>query len=309
VGMQLIALGAWSISVCHPGAGDKTSLESSILHPAPQGDAADSQGTAESCWWRAAPTQASKACPPRRSGALLADWTPAFGNGTMAPAWINRWTDGDMSAKPRTPEETYGPALAIAQRALRDSVPGDLAQRAAVPYQELGSNHGRWEIPFFGALNYVYWPECQIERAQGGQNPDIATRIILLHYLLTADGSPLASRWIAFRVLPGGMGYEAAFQQRAGLRLAQSFGGDQQAFKDAGLRLGGEPLEFGDASLLFRALPRVWMAIVLYVEDDEFPASANILFDAAVSHYLPTEDLAVLGGLLSSRLVKAARTT
>jgi hypothetical protein len=51
------------------------------------------------------------------------------------------------------------------------------------------------------------------------------------------------------------------------------------------------------------------MAIVMYVEDDEFPASANVLFDAAASHYLPTEDLAVLGGLLASQLVKAARST
>ena len=214
-----------------------------------------------------------------------------------------------MSAKPRTSEETYGPALAMAQRALRDSVPVDLARRAAVPYKVLGSNRGRWEIPFFGTTHYVYWPDGDIELAQGGQNPDIASRIILLHYLLTADGSPLACRWIAFRSLPGGMGYEAAFEQRAGLRLAGTFGGDQKTLKDAGRRLGGEPLEFGDASLLFRALPRVWMAIVLYVEDDEFAASANVLFDAAASNYLPTEDLAVLGGLLASRLVKAARTT
>lgn len=307
--MQLFAPGTWRHSASHPAAGDKTSLESSILHPAPLGNAADAQATAESCWWRAVPTHASKVCLPRRSGALFVDWTPAFGNGTMAPPWRNRWTDGDMSAKPRTPEETYGPALAIAQRALRDSVPGDVAHRAAVPYQDLGSNRGRWEIPFLGTIYYVYWPECEMEGAQSGQKPDVATRIILLHYLLTADGSPLASRWIAFRVLPGGMGYEAAFQQRAGLRLAQSFGGDKQAFKDAGHRLGGEPLEFGDASLLFRVLPRVWMAIVLYVEDDEFPASANVLFDAAASHYLPTEDLAVLGGLLTGRLVKAARTS
>jgi hypothetical protein len=214
-----------------------------------------------------------------------------------------------MSTKPRTPEETYGPALAIAQRALRDSEPVDLAQRAAVPYQVLGSNRGRWEIPFFGTIYYVYFPDGEIQQAHGGQNPDIATRIILLHYLLTADGTPLASRWIAFRTLPGGMGYDAAFQQRAGLRLARAFGGDQKGLKEAGLGLGGEPLEFGDASLLFRALPRVWMAIVLHVEDDEFPANANVLFDAAASHYLPTEDLAVLGGLLASRLVKAARSS
>ncbi|MEJ2208321.1 MAG: DUF3786 domain-containing protein [Anaerolineae bacterium] len=77
-------------------------------------------------------------------------------------------------------------------------------------------------------------------------------------------------------------------------------------FQAAARAMGAESLSFGDASFLFRALPRLWMAVVLYVADDEFPASANVLFDASASHYLPTEDMAVLGGLLASRLIKAA---
>ena len=65
-------------------------------------------------------------------------------------------------------------------------------------------------------------------------------------------------------------------------------------------------MSFGDASFLFRVLPRLWMAVVLYLADDEFGASANVLFDGAADHYLPTEDLAVLGGMLSSRLIRIA---
>jgi len=52
----------------------------------------------------------------------------------------------------------------------------------------------------------------------------------------------------------------------------------------------------------------VWLAVVLYVADEEFPASANVLFDAAAAHYLETEDLAVLGGMLAGRLTQAAKT-
>jgi hypothetical protein len=136
---------------------------------------------------------------------------------------------------------------------------------------------------------------------------DIATRIILLHYLLTADGTPLTSKWIAFRSLPGGLGYDAAFQGRASLRLAHAFGTDRAAFETAARAFGGEQLDFGDASFLFRLLPRVWLAVVLHLADEEFPANANILFDATASHYLPTEDLAVLGGMLASRLIKVVQ--
>ncbi|HSJ53380.1 MAG TPA: DUF3786 domain-containing protein, partial [Anaerolineae bacterium] len=122
----------------------------------------------------------------------------------------------------------------------------------------------------------------------------------------TADGTATADRWIAFRNLPGGLGYDAAFQARANLRLARAFGSERAAFEAAARSLKGESLSFGDASFLFRMLPRLWLAVVLYLADDEFPANANVLFDAAASHYLPTEDLAVLGGLLAGRLIRVA---
>jgi hypothetical protein len=130
----------------------------------------------------------------------------------------------------------------------------------------------------------------------------------MMHYLLTADGTPLGADWIAFRNLPGGLGYDGAFQGRASLRLAHAFGTDLSGFEKAARALGGERLSFGDASFSFRLLPRVWLAAVLHLADEEFSATANVLFDAAASHYLPTEDLAVLGGILASQLIKAART-
>jgi len=40
-------------------------------------------------------------------------------------------------------------------------------------------------------------------------------------------------------------------------------------------------------------------------EKGEFPASANVLFDESASHFLPTEDLAVLAEITTSRLKEA----
>ncbi len=213
-----------------------------------------------------------------------------------------------MDRKPRTPEETYGPALHKAQQAFPTLEPADAAARAAVVYEPLEPVRGRFTVPFFGTLYHVTWPEGQVRPGAGdGQDADVATQILLLHYLLTADGTPLASKWIAFRNLPGGLGYDAAFQGRANRRLAGAFGRDRAAFQAAARSLGGEPLAFGDASFLFRALPRLWLATVLYLADEEFSATANVLFDASAPHYLPTEDLAVLGGMLAGRLIKAGR--
>jgi len=207
-----------------------------------------------------------------------------------------------MQPKPRSPEETYGPALEKAQQSFPNLDPLETAVRASVTYEQ-----GVFQVPFFGLRHNVYWPDSTIRRTAGQEEADIATRILILHYLLTADGTPLADKWIAFRSLPGGLGYDAAFQGRANLRLARAFGSNRQGFEAAAQSLGGERLDFGDASFSFRVLPRVWLAVVLYLADDEFPANANLLFDGAVSHYLPTEDLAVLGGMLAGRLIKAAR--
>ena len=214
-----------------------------------------------------------------------------------------------MDRKPRTPEETYGPALHKAQQGLPQINPHDTAVRAAVSYQETNADEGEFELSFFGMIYCVHWPSGEVARAGDGQEADIATRILLLHYLLTADGTPPADRWISFRELPGGLGYDAAFQGRANLRLARAFGRDVAAFEAAARTLSGERLSFGDASFLFRVLPRLWLAAVLYLADEEFSAHANVLFDASAAHYLPTEDLAVLGGLLTGRLIKAGRDT
>jgi hypothetical protein len=211
-----------------------------------------------------------------------------------------------MEAKLRTPEETYGPALERACQALPGLDPQQTARRAGVTFEPSGQDRGEFVVPFFGQLYRVQWPQGTARRATDGRPADIASRILLLHYLLEADGTPMASKWIAFRNLPGGLGYQAAFEGRANRRLARAFGNDRPGFEAAARAVGAEPLAFGDASFLFRVLPRLWMAVVLYVADEEFPASANVLFDASASHYLPTEDMAVLGGLLASRLIKAA---
>jgi hypothetical protein len=207
--------------------------------------------------------------------------------------------------KPRTPEETYGPALDKAVRDLQTLDPWLVALRSDTRYTRLTESSSQIEVRFWGRDYVVRYPDISVEEVDTGQEPPIATRILILHYLLNADGTPLADAWAAFRELPGGRVYDAAFRRRANLRLAQAFGHDLDSFVAAAESLGGTRLNYGDASFLFPMFPRLRLAAVLYLAGEEFPASANVLFDAAASHYLPTEDLAVLGGMLAGRLIKA----
>jgi hypothetical protein len=44
---------------------------------------------------------------------------------------------------------------------------------------------------------------------------------------------------------------------------------------------------------------------VLHGGDEEFPAAANILFRDEIVNFLPLEDVAVLAGLIATRLAKS----
>ena len=206
----------------------------------------------------------------------------------------------------KMPEKTYGLALEKAKQDLRGCDPMMAAALSGATYEKLRASRGRFRLKFWEEEYVIDYPEALVREEKSGQEPSIFIQILILHYLINADGTPSADKWISFRELPGGRGFDPAFQQRASQPLARAFGHDAEGFIKAAEALGGERLTFGSVSFLFRIFPRQWVAVVLDLADEEFPAWVNILFDGAASHYLPTEDWAVVGELLSSRLCQAA---
>ncbi len=160
------------------------------------------------------------------------------------------------------------------------------------------------QIELWGKPYSLTHPELVARDATGAQ-ASADKQALLLMYLHTADGTPPApaGKWLAYRELPGGMFYANAFHGYAELRLAQSFDGDVEKFRAAATRLKGNRLAFGDASFEFLALPRILVAAVYWLGDEDFPSNAGILFDAAASHYLPTDAVGGLGSQLVSRLI------
>ncbi len=127
--------------------------------------------------------------------------------------------------------------------------------------------------------------------------------VLLRHYLQAA---PVAQqgRLVKFEDLPGGQSYGKAFAQRAMQPIVEGFGKNPHALVDAGQRLGGKQSRFGDVSVEVETLRGIPLVYVLW-EESEFPATATVLFYESASSYLPTEDLAILGELISHRLLKA----
>lgn len=133
---------------------------------------------------------------------------------------------------------------------------------------------------------------------EDGSRASRQLQILILHYLACADGTPLKGSWITFKELPGGHIYVEPYQKRIIKPLLKYFGSDPEKFREIALTLGGEPSSFGDVGVVMRSLPKVPIAFVFWKGDEEFPPSANILYDASAAHYLPTEDYALLPGLI-----------
>ena len=93
------------------------------------------------------------------------------------------------------------------------------------------------------------------------------------------------------------------FARRVTDPLERRFGNSAKGFRGAGLKLGGEPLDVGDGSFVVSVLPRVPLEFVFWEGDDEFPPKIQLLFDAAIDHYLSLEDIVVLGQLTTGRLI------
>jgi hypothetical protein len=72
-------------------------------------------------------------------------------------------------------------------------------------------------------------------------------------------------------------------------KLAERYGNDAEGFMEKGKELGGEMLDYGDASVRLYPLPKFPVTIILWEADDEFPARFDILLDSNSELQLPLD--------------------
>ena len=120
--------------------------------------------------------------------------------------------------------------------------------------------------------------------------------LLLLAYLVDAKNIDVTGRWISEKEIPGGSLFFAGPHKMPLDPIASRYGNDPGAFIERAVELGGKPLEYGDASAAFDALPRIPVAFVLWEADDEFPAEVTVMFDETVSKHIPVDVCLALVG-------------
>lgn len=159
-------------------------------------------------------------------------------------------------------------------------------------------------------------PEVEVVKHSDGSRLAPADALVVLHYLLTATGSPLVGKSVSFQELWGGRVYIDAFRRRAIQPWVQLVGrcgpaaaSARQTLAEGAASLGAAFGATGDLSLVVPIFPRLRLTYVYWEGDEELEPSGNILFDAGANDYLPTEDLAYVASVpiwRLGRIVQAA---
>ena len=129
-------------------------------------------------------------------------------------------------------------------------------------------------------------------------------KILILHYLVSARGTPSTNKLITYKQLPGGASYFPAFYQRAIKPVLNHFGRKPELLMATAAKLGGHKASYADVSVTINAFPRVPVTIGLWRGDDEVPPGGSIIFDSNISDYLSSEDVTVLCETIAWRLIK-----
>jgi hypothetical protein len=205
------------------------------------------------------------------------------------------------------PQQTnYEDAERMARDELTRLDPGRQAKRCGARIAESRHDRTVLELNFFNRPVRVVFPAGLVEDPASPDGVQVWERILLLHYFSGNTIPPSYSELISFAQAPSGGFYFEAYRRRTHEPIARAFGRRADLLIEAGERLGGKREDIGDAAVRLPVLPKVPVVAVIHAADDEFPAEAKLLFESTINAFFCTEDIAVLGGLVAGRLIKAA---
>lgn len=116
-------------------------------------------------------------------------------------------------------------------------------------------------------------------------------RLAVLWYMTSAKDIPATGRLIRPLDVKGGQRFFSGTHVLPLDHIEDRFARDKVAFLQRGLRFGAEIASYGDAAVRLYPLPRVPVTIILWLEDEEYPARATLFFDSTVDFQISLSDI------------------
>lgn len=196
----------------------------------------------------------------------------------------------------------YADACELAKQKLSSR---DIAQVCSYSgARRIGRGPGaRLELRYLNSPVYLHLPGCAFS-GPAASDVHIWDQILLLHYLANAHPAASGGRLISFKELKSAALYYRLFENRCIQPLVKAFGGQPAQLVERAMALGGQLLQAGDAAARLQVLPLISVICIVWQADDEFPASASMLFDSSIEQYLSAEDIVVLCQRMALKLLQ-----
>lgn len=155
---------------------------------------------------------------------------------------------------------------------------------------------GVYAIKAFG-VDFAVSPK---DRTISSENPQAALfldrykdffRLALLWYMTSAKDIPFTERLIRPLDVKGGQRFFTGTHVLPLDRIQEKYGRDKARFIERGIKFGADIAKFGDTAIRLYPLPRVPVTIILWIEDEEFPARASLFFDSTVDYQISLSDI------------------
>jgi hypothetical protein len=192
--------------------------------------------------------------------------------------------------------------------------PNEIAQRCNVDFN---SETSSFNFRILGTEYRVPHPAFALLDSFGKESANPYEHILLLRYLCEGKYFPSGGKRLSYNEFPWGAVYYRNFEGRCLKRCANAFGRDIPAFVkmlEKNPQLHAVPISSGNAfsestafaegtaSYRLEIINGLYVTMILWQADEEFPPSAQILFDDNFVFAFTAEDLAVVGDILVEHL-------
>ncbi|MEF9918614.1 MAG: DUF3786 domain-containing protein [Eubacterium sp.] len=157
-------------------------------------------------------------------------------------------------------------------------------------------------ITVLGEKYCVFWPSGEITLMDGGQVTSYSVKIIIMRYMMCAQGKEPTGELIGYKEFPDGNLYYSNFYSRCIQIFAALFNEKGNELTEYMQQINGRIMNKGDISFTFTFMKGVEIGCILWYGDDEFEPEGQILFDKSLIDVLNIKDLAILGDVFIQSL-------
>jgi hypothetical protein len=169
--------------------------------------------------------------------------------------------------------------------------PAAVCKAASVAYDAASTSY---QVTSFGMHFIVSERDKKISSTAPGSDVLLGKlgsffRLSVIWYLVSARDIACSNRLVGLKQIRGGDIFTRGSHVLPLDSVSNKYGKNREGFIEKGKNLGGEIMTYGDASLRLVPLPRIPVTLTLWLEDDEFPARLDLMFDSTCDMHLPTD--------------------